>query len=293
MSFDRRYEIWIDDKLFLEGGSGRQLRITFSLSVGFEGTHGAGDLAIFNLAESSRLKLKAGSIVTVKAGYVKNIGIIYRGRVANVLLERIGPDTASRLLMLGWENQNQLWSHNFPANVSVIDVIKKCASQAGYPLEWREESFESLPRKSGAHTVFQSDPINELRALSEHYKFNMAMARGKIVLNRKWKDQGGSVLEINEFSGMEMMPEVTDIGVDVMVRLDPRLSIGRLFEVTSDYATFTMANNTHNVKDFRGANAGKGEHTIKEISHEGDSWGDKWSTSIVGWANDEDEAEEQ
>ena len=96
MSYDRRYKISLDGESFIEGGAGRQLRITFSLSSGFDGRVGTGDLAIFNLTRTSAQIPAPGTIVTVEAGYASTMGIIDTGRIANVLNERIGVDTMTR-----------------------------------------------------------------------------------------------------------------------------------------------------------------------------------------------------
>lgn len=281
-SYDRRYKIYVDDQLFVEGGPGRQLRITFSLSSGFRGRNGTGDLAIFNLSPGSVSRIQSGAIIKIEAGYVGAMDLIYTGKVATVLRERVGTDIALRMLMNGWVDQDKKWSYTFPANSSVPDIIEATAKQAGYPLAWKRASFESLPRQPRGYLISNTNPVKALMIMADEFDFGLSIERGRIVLNKADGDQGTTPYEINEMTGMEMLPEVTWAGVDVVVRLNPRLVPGIPFEVTSKYATYVMANAYHDHEAYRGYELGRGLHYIQQVEHQGDSWGDMWSTSIVG-----------
>ena len=282
MSYDRRYKIFVDGELFVEGGPGRQLRITFSLSSGFQGRNGTGDLAIFNLAPDSVMKIQPGAIVSVEAGYIGRTGVIYSGKVATVLRERIGTDIALRMLMNGWVNQDDKWSHVFPVNSSVPDIIKAVADRSGYALRWKRESFESLPLQTRGYRIANINPVKALMVMADEFDFSLAIERESLVLNKADGDQGTEPFEINEMTGMEMIPEVTWAGVDAVVRLNPQLTVGIPFEITSKYATYVMANAYHDHSAYRGEDLGRGVHYVMQLEHQGDSWGDMWSTSIVG-----------
>ena len=44
------------------------------------------------------------------------------------------------------------------------------------------------------------------------------------------------------YTGMEGIPIITEIGVDVNVRLNPKINIGGRFEVESEFASFNFSN---------------------------------------------------
>lgn len=286
MSFDRRYRILLDGEPFIESAAGRQFRITFSVSTGFSGYRGTGDIAIYNLSKSSMQALKSGSVLVLQCGYANedgsdDIGTIYTGRIKNVLRERAGTDVLIRLLMVAETRNHTTVNHTFPVNAKVVDVLRYCANAAGYALDIKAESFSDLPPATAGLTK-HGDPVEIISNMAKEYGFQSVVENERIVIVKDWGDRGDGITTISQFDGMEMMPEVSAGGIDVTTRMNSRLAVGRLFKVESDYATFSTANFYYDMSSIVGAEEASAIHYIHKLDHTGDSWGDEWSSQITG-----------
>ena len=282
MSYDRRYNIYLDDELFIEGGDGRQLRITFTVSTGYSGYAGTGELAIYNLSPASRGMITSGSILRLECGYADDIGGIYTGLINNVLLEREGTDILVRVLMVAKTKPIVKINKTYPVNTKVATVVQDCAIASKYRLDWNRVSFDSIPPMTRGLTISNRDPVDVISELATQHEFNMVVQNEIITINKQIGDQGDTPLTIGEFTGMEMMPEVSEAGINITTRLNAKLSVGRLFEVDARYRTFTMANAYYDFSDTFGDDLGRGVYSIFKIDHVGDSWGSAWSSQIEG-----------
>ena len=285
MSYDRRFSVLLDGKPFIDPTAGRQLRIAFSVSTGFSGYRGTGDVAIYNLKKSSMDEVAVGKTLTLQCGYASdgdNLGAIYTGKINNVLREREGPDLLVRALMAANTRDVNLLNSVYPTNTKLATIITDCAREAGYALEMNPDSFSDAPVYTAGYSIANEDPINVITRLATEHNFHAVIENERIIINKKMNDRGESVLTIGESTGMEMMPEVHAGGIDLSTRLNSRLAVGRLFVVDAQFATYTMANFYHDMSDIAGEAAGRGVHYIQKIDHTGDSWGDEWSSRITG-----------
>ena len=95
---------------------------------------------------------------------------------------------------------------------------------------------------------------------------------------QKWKKN--NPIKISEFTGMQGIPEVTIEGCNVKTRLNPSIKIGNIIDVESEFKTFNFGD-----VYFREIppSAGSGRYGVYKLTHTGDSYGDDWTTSIVGF----------
>ena len=282
MSYLRAYRILLDGKEFIVGGDGRQLRITFNVTLGYAGYSGTGEVAIYNLSEASREMIQSGVKLRLEAGYVGAVGEVFMGQINGVLHERQGADVVVYAMMSTLTNKDARITRSYTTNTKVATVIKDCAAEAGYGLSWNEASFDDVPLLIGGYYIGDRSPIHVIKALAKQHGFEAAISEERIIITRKWADQGKDPLVIGEFTGMEMMPEVTASGIYVTTRLNPALYPGQLFEVDAQYMTFTMANAVVDMSNVAGRRAGTAIHTVRKIEHQGDSHGDSWSSKIEG-----------
>jgi len=75
------------------------------------------------------------------------------------------------------------------------------------------------------------------------------------------------------------VPEITEIGADVVVRINPTLKIGGQFEIKSEFAQVNYSNvYFQDVPE----TLGQGVYTIQKLQFDGDSYGDVWDTKVSG-----------
>lgn len=281
MSYDRRYTLSVNGKPFVVGGSGRQIRINFTISVSFNGFQSTGDIAIYNMANDTiEQNLKPGDTVALSAGYTNNEGGIFAGEITYVLRERNGPDTVTRILALSSSRTERLIDQTFPVNTTAAEVIKACADAAGFPLDWTQAEFDDEPLYTSGLTLPGVDALEQLKMLSERHNFYVLVDNSALTVVKHGSSRKGAPIIISEQTGMEGIPELTWHGVDVATRLNPGLAIGKQFEVKGYLQTFNMANFYYSEIP-RGA--GRGTYNIYKIEHEGDNWGDEWTSKVTGY----------
>jgi len=279
LNYGRRFEILIDDEIFIAETGGRQFRIQFEIIVEYGGAISYCDLAIFGLSKESANKLfKRGAVLSIRAGYVDNIDYIFRGKIKNVLKEREGADVITRLLSRGGSQDKKTISRSLGENTELTTIIKACADAMGYALTINSDDFVDIPPYMRGYTM-TGDPKRYLDKLSKAHGFSYAIENDRIVVIGEGSFRKNTLIEVSQKTGMEGIPEVTEVGCDVSVRLNPALKIGARIDVQSELSTFNFSNiYFQNIPE----QAGKGVYRIFKIEHSGDSYRDTWTTKIKG-----------
>ena len=67
--YNRRWEITLDDQVFIEATDGQQFKMDFTVIIDFGGFISYADIAIYNLSQDTKTKvLKKGAKIGLKAG---------------------------------------------------------------------------------------------------------------------------------------------------------------------------------------------------------------------------------
>lgn len=274
--YGRRFQLDVDGKEFIGQTDGPQFKITFQVIIDFGGSNSYADIAIYNLREDTIGKiLKAKKRVVFKAGYKETADTIFTGEIQNVLRERQGPDTITRLICRS-ESVTKIINQSFGANVDVVTLIKVCSDTIGYPAVIDASQFEDVPPYSGGYSL-SGDPRSLLDAFARSHGFKHTVENGRRIIVRDGFERKTSPFIISQFTGMEGIPEITEIGCNVTVRLNPKIRIGGQIDIRSQLATFNFGDlYFQNIPE----SAGKGIYRVQKISHSGDSYGDEWSTQI-------------
>lgn len=278
----RRWELSIDGIVMVAATAGRQFKCVFEVLHDFGGYTSYCDLALYNFsAETVNKAFKRGAVLTLRAGYVDSLDTIFTGKITNPLRERVGPDTITRLICRGGSlpgEQGQI-NETLGENALITDIIKACAAAMKFPLVMDDSQFSDVDPYPYGY-VLSGDPRAYLDRLAETHLFNYTIENDRLVVVRRGKARQGSVHIISQFTGMEGIPEITEVGIDVVTRLNPKIKIGGKFRLESNLATFNFSNLYF--VDIP-ASAGKGEYDIFRVGFSGDSWGDAWSTKITGY----------
>ena len=277
--YDRRFEILVDDEVFIGETGGRQFRVTFNILLDFGGFHSYADIRIYNLSDETAAKaLVRNNVFTLRAGYQETIDTLFKGRVRNVFKEREGPDTVTRIIARGGSQPEASISRTLGVNTRVTEIISACAQALGYPLVINSDDFAAIPPYPRGY-VLNGDPRVYLDSLAQTHNFNYIVDNERLVVTGGNSFRQGEPFIVSQFTGMEGIPEVTEVGCDVNVRLSPKIRIGGRIDVQSELATFNFSNlYFQNVPE----NAGTGVYNVFRLRHTGDSWGDQWTTQVTG-----------
>ena len=279
--YDRRWEILVNDKIFIEAASGRQFKMTFNVIVDFGGYVSYADIALYNLTqETVNTLLKRDASIGLRAGYADTIDFIFKGRITNVLRERNGPDTITRLIARGGtQPPTQQVNTTIGKDAPLTAIIEACATAMGYPLVIKSGDFSSITPYPRGYAM-NGDPRVYLDKLANTHGFSYVLENDRIIVVGKDSFRDGSPYTVNQFNGMEGIPEITENGADVSLRLSPRVRIGGRIDIQSQLATFNFSNLYFNQIP---ESAGKGIYRVFRLNHNGDTWGDQWTTRVTGF----------
>lgn len=278
---DRRWSLSVEDEVLIEETSGRQFKCTFTILHDFGGFTSYAEINLYNLTDDTINRMfKRGKSLTFRAGYSDSIDTIFKGTIRNVFPERRGPDKITKVICRGGKlavDQSQI-NQTLGANTQLVDIIRACGTSMGYPIVIDDSQFSDIAPYPYGYTL-QGDPRTYLDELAQTHGFDYVVENERLVVVRQGYTRQGTVNIISQFTGMEGIPEISEIGVDVVTRLNPKLRIGGRFRIESDLATFNFSN-----LYFRDVpeSAGQGEHKIIKIEYTGDTWGDAWSNKIFG-----------
>lgn len=279
--FDRRWEILLDGEIFIRETAGQQFKATFEIVNDFGGYVSYAEIAIYNLSQDTIQKaFRRDVTIGLRAGYIDGIDFIFRGRINNIIRTRSGPNTITRIIARGGSQPaTQRISETLGKDTTIVDVIRRCAASLGYPLVIQPSDFNNiLPYARGF--AMNGDPRSIMDRLAEAHRFSYIIENDRIVVVGENSFRQGQPRVIDQFSGMEGIPEITENGADVSVRLSPNIRIGGRIDIQSELATFNFSNLFYNEIP---ESAGRGIYKIFRVTHSGDTWGDAWTTRITGF----------
>lgn len=278
---DRRWEIYLDDELFVSGKGGRQFKMTFEVLIDYGNYNSYADISIMNLtAETANKAFVRGKRLALRAGYGDSIDTIFTGVIRNVFRRREGANVVTQIIARGGTLVTERPSINeaLGEDCTIVDILNALAGVLELPIELEADQFSDVLPYANGYTL-TGDPIVYLEDLAETHGFYWVVENGRLVVTRINATRPGPVHIVSQFTGMEGIPVITEVGADVTVRLDPRLRIGGRFKIEATSATFNFSNLYFvDVPE----SAGKGEYNIFRLTHRGDTTGNDWSTLITG-----------
>lgn len=283
----RVWSIDIDGKPFIERQSGpRQFRCVFDVDIYPGDTLSFADIRLYGLAKTAVVSQR--SRIVLRAGNDTREDAIFIGQVTNTFRERdVGsPNVSLRLLCRSGTAAKDRSSvqRSFGRGTAVIEVIRALADAWPIPLDINDDQFAGdQPLVSGF--VVDGDIPSALESLAYAYGFAWVQELGRLVITKPTMARPNTVeREINQFSGMIGIPEVTrgpdGLGVFVSVSLDPFLKINGAIDIKSEFSTFNTGNLY--IQELSGDATASGKYNILGIHHRGDSHGSQWASEIDG-----------
>ncbi len=281
--YRRQFELYVSDENnpFIEATNDRQFKVVFNVLVDFGGYNSYADIAIYNLARSTEGEVfKKYEYAAIRAGYEDNIDFIFKGQIVNIIREKAGPNTITRLICRGGAQSQDTSTINksFESGVTVPTLCRECATAMGFPIVIKDDDFADVqPYMSGY--LLSGDPKKKLNELSRSHGFSWLIENEKLIVvgNNSFREGGATVISAS--TGMEGVPEITEVGVTVSTRLRPEIKIGGRFQVESEFGQVNFSNVYY--QDIP-ETAGQGDYRVQKLQYDGDSYGDKWTTRITG-----------
>lgn len=296
----RKFKVDIAGKPFIdvaEDKEGRSikrcLRVVFNSQASYTYNLGFLDLGIYNLSRET--EVRQGDRISFSAGYDGEFDVIFTGLIISVIKEKEGPNVITRLLCRSGESPKPLPNvtetrptieKTFGRNTKITQLIRAIGEAWGKPVQLSEDQFDDCPVMSNGYSL-NGDVCVLIDDLSQQFNFQWGLVQDVLIIDRQHKPVKGTPREVSLFTGMIGYPEAADdnlgVFVNVNMRLSPKIRLGTLIDLKSEFASY----NTGNMYIIPPANGGKlsGQYRVVEVFHEGDSWGDRWMTKLKGIRN--------
>ncbi len=284
MSNGRVWSIDINGEPFISSQSGlRQFRIVFDVQVSPGDSISFADIKLTNLAKATVVAQR--SSIVLRAGFEAGSDVIFAGFVTNVLRERDpgSPEVVTRFLCRSGSPVNDRGSAqlSFGKGAKVEEVVRALAAAWPLPIDIDNGQFTADQVLVSGYVVDGDIPA-ALDELAYAYKFDWVQERGRLVVTKPGLPRITAIKEVNQFTGMIGIPEVSrgpnGVGVFTTVQLDPFLRINGRINVQSEFATFNTGNLF--LSELSGDATANGEYNVFSLRHSGDSHGDTWRTEI-------------
>ncbi len=278
--YNRVFEILIDDELFIqEQPVERQFQVSFEITVDYGGFISYCDIAIANLSDDTATALfKKGSKIALRAGFDETIDFIFVGKIRNSFKERNVGTVLHRIIARGNDQPDKTINTTLGVNTKLVAIIKACADSMGFPLVITEKDFDDIPPYSRGY-ILHGDPRVYLDRLAKTHGFSYVVDKNRLIVTKNDSFQPGAPFEVSQFTGMIGIPEITEVGCDVSLSLNPSIRIGSRIDIQSELVTFNFNNIYFNELPEQ---AGSGIYRVFKIRHTGDNHSDNWRTRITG-----------
>ncbi len=203
---------------------------------------------VYNLAPASRAELAQRNIyltgqspryLQVKAGYEQTAGAIFNGAIVRVVNVREGPDwvteiEANAALAQALANtKEKSWSSG--AGISVESIVRELfqATELGNPVF----SVEATTRMAGVFLesfVTEGSAYESIRRVLDAMGLTWSTGVEGVTVLKPGHPKDLRPFLLSEDTGMIGAPKVTDMGAEIRMLLDQRVTPGTLLDVSSE-----------------------------------------------------------
>ncbi|WP_277561368.1 phage protein [Acinetobacter beijerinckii] len=286
----------------LEAGKSEALdlssfRIVFSVGQALVGQPGTAEVYIYNLSTETMNKFKGengefntGQDFALYAGYKDNLGLIFQGQVFQFRRGRESP-TDTYLCIIA---QNADTQHNF--------AVIKGTLAAGRNLEQEKQVIAETFKSNGAKTGYLAPAANQDEAPRGKTYFGLASdylneyasnnnqdtgyVDGEITIIDRNRPADASAYVLKPLTGLIGMPQLTMSGLRAECLMNPKIKIGSQVQIDSKLIQTENYDTTYSQQGvdqpFKQAFGADGYYNVVAVTHDGDTRGDIWQTSIVG-----------
>lgn len=286
MSNGRTWSMDINGEPYIEPQFGlRMFRVVFDIQISPGDALSLADIRIYNLLKTTAIQ--QGSSIVFRAGFEDANDTIFIGYVTNILRER-DPGSAeivTRLICKSGDPVKDRGSAqgSYGKGTKIVDVLRDLARSWPIQLDVDESQFNDSPLLISGYNT-NGDIPQILFDLGYAYGFDWVQERGRLVVTRRNFPRTGTPTLINQFTGMQGIPEVTrgpdGLGVFVSVKMNPYFRVNGKITLQSEFATYNTGNLY--VVELSGDASANGDYNIFALRQRGDSHGNLWTTEIDG-----------
>lgn len=245
------------------------LRVQFRVRKDLHKTPNTCDVTITNLAQTTRADLETKPLnVQLEAGYDDVYRFMFLGDLRFAMTKLDGPNWHT-LLQLGDADCHYKWARmnkTYGSNTSVKTIIRDAAKSMGLPLPRNVEEDPDLNEVFKNGELAHGATRDQLTHYLAPYGYSWSIQNGQLRILRDDRTHADTYKEINEENGMIGSPE---FGSPPRNGLPPHMTVNMLL-----YPELTPGDKvllTSKVKS--------GFFRIENISHEGDTHGQTWTTT--------------
>lgn len=260
---------------YVEGAAVEHLHMVFKAERNIKKDPNSLELGIYNLAPSTLARMQVPRpLVELAAGYAGRVQKLFHGEAYSVLPSSDGKDTITKVMCGDGRTAYSFGRVNqaFAPGTPVLSVVKGVAAQMKVGIGNAVQAFQ----KGGAQGAFQAftNGLTASGSASEVLDnvirtagFTWSIQDGELQILTSDTDTAGTVDVIAPDTGLVGDPELGSrvskhkpARVKVKALLRPTIRPGVAFQVESRTV--------------------KGQFRAEKVSHEGDSWGGDWFTTI-------------
>lgn len=258
------------------------LQIQFSVDQTPSSRRAYAEITIYGMNRKSRESVyEQFAQVTLKAGYQGALGTIFEGNIENIEIGRSGPDTFVKLFCQSAAGAfaGVDFSRAFGENTPQREIIESVASTFGLPVRFIGD-FDRLPRALKGRTL--DGPSQFLMdQLARSFAFDWFALNGEMLIVKQGAGFTAPPYRYKPTNGLIGTPEITEIGVDIEVLLNPFIRPYDRYIVESETGQLTFNAIYYRRREFPRTN-GEGTNRVISLIHEGDFYGDTWTTRLRG-----------
>ncbi|GKW32795.1 phage protein [Pectobacterium versatile] len=259
------------------------MQVIFSVSHTPGNMTGKAKITIYGTSKGTRRDIfYKYDTVEIKAGYLGNCGLIYRGQIFNRSTQREGVATTLTLYCFceGEKMSSAFIAHTWGENTPAIEIIRDTATTFGLPMEIIGD-FSDLPPAIQGKTLMAMTK-DAMDALKRIYDFKWWLKTDGVAIIRNGAEKPGKprVIDINH--GMEGIPRIYMNYVEVDVRLDHVITPGDVIQVYSEHEQLGFSEMYRtNMQAYSRAFRNKSRLVVESVDHIGNFWRDDWTTTIT------------
>ena len=196
-------------KVLIESGpvtiDGSQMDVEFSIPFDDDTQANEAEIVVYNLGRNSINSLKNDQVLTVTAGYGKDTGVIFSGRISKVSSKYVGVDKQTVIYAIDREGkkERQITSRSYKAGVKASYVLKDLIGLLKLPIAVFKVRRD-YTYKDGL--TVDGNLLESIKQYSEVCGVSTYICKGK-VYSRWIKDGDNISFELSADTGLLDSPE--------------------------------------------------------------------------------------
>jgi hypothetical protein len=272
-----------------------ELKCSFKCSYSNNTALTVGTLVVYNMNAATEGEIINEAFqISVYGGYEQGqYGEIFTGDIVQVIRNREnGIDY--RLEILAIQGMQSLqFNHvrsSVAANSKARDIVKQVCKSADIPVKVGEISDKIPEQPLPRGKILFGKPFKYLRQIAvNNNAFFQLNSKKEVELHCMYDEIPDNMcLTLTPESGLVGTPKYSDNGIIIKMLLDPRVKVRSMIKIDNSLvqrqllSVDTSMSGKNNQQSQKAVFDQDGEYEALSVTHSMDTWGDDWTTEIVG-----------